>query len=337
MFAHTPEGAEINVEVERLIGSHLCIVGNSGSGKSQTIRKLLEVTWGRLPHIVLDVEDEFHTLRERFPYALMGGAYGDIPITIEDAPALAEGLIRDGTSAVIQLNDLDLEDRRHFIKAFLEALIALPRELWRPALIVLDEADRYAPQAGGAVSLASITALMAQGRKRGFTGVLATQRFAKLNKNAIGDVNNWMIGRVGQSTDRRVATDALGFGQRSAEASGLRTLKPGQFWMFGPAHSSQPTLCQVGQPVTTHLQLGQQINWKPKARPERRPAPAPGWSSDTVANVITGLIVWIPILIGLAIFFPKVAIACLLVGIGMLLWKRRGRNAVSIDSAGGSA
>lgn len=68
---------------DELIGSRVVIQGASGAGKTFAIRRILEETYGRMQHFVLDVEDEMHTLRERFDYALIGGESADAPITAE--------------------------------------------------------------------------------------------------------------------------------------------------------------------------------------------------------------------------------------------------------------
>ena len=45
-------------------------------------RRLLEQTYARVPQIVIDVEGEFHTLREKFDYVLAGQKGGDCPADV---------------------------------------------------------------------------------------------------------------------------------------------------------------------------------------------------------------------------------------------------------------
>jgi hypothetical protein len=269
MLARNETGDARSINPVRLIGTHACVIGNTGSGKTHTIRKILEDTWTDAVHVVFDPEQEFHTLRQGKPYVIVGGPHGDMPIDTGRAADLARHVVETRTSVIVQWPDsADLEEQRAYIAAFLTALMALPRDLWKPVFVVIDEAHRYAPQAGGATSLGPICTLMSQGRKRGFTGILATQRFAKLNKSASSEANTWLIGRVGQVTDMRVAANNLGFPVNSPEANGLRHLKPGQFWGFGVALADQPELLTVEPTATQHLALGQ--TWKPqpmKVRP----------------------------------------------------------------------
>lgn len=253
----TSDGVKIAVDVDALIGSHLCIQGNAGAGKSRTIRKILELAEGRAQRIVLDIEDEFHTLREISPKMVIFGPEGDAPATIANAAALPRFLLETGLDAVIQINALGLEGRREFIHLFLSALIAAPRSLWHPSLVVLDETHRYAPQSGKEISSDSVVALASEGRKRGYTAVFATQRLAKIDKDATGDVNNWLMGRVGQAVDKDRCADELGLKRTSPEMRNLSRVAPGTFWCMGPALAPDPVLIHVGDVRSTHLRSGQ--------------------------------------------------------------------------------
>lgn len=96
---------------------------------------------------------------------------------------------------------------------------------------------------------------MTRGRKRGFCGVLATQRLSKLHKDAAAEANNKLIGRSSLDVDMDRAGDELGFGK--AERARLRTLEPGHFFAFGPALSTLLVEVVVGPVETTHPKPGQ--------------------------------------------------------------------------------
>jgi len=250
------DGAEIDIDVNRLVGAHLGIVGNSGSGKSGLIRKLLEATHGKIQHIVLDSEDEFYTLREKFNYVIAGGEDGDTAATNANAKSLALTALEHGISMICQINDLGREGAREFISTFIDALITAPRDLWHPCLIVIDEAHRF--------DSAAIGRLTAEGRKRGFTAVIATQRLPKMDPDVRGDLNNWIMGRVGQSLDKKHMADQMGM--TPTEAKEALKLQKRQFWAMGPAISFDPVLFTVGEVETTIIESGQ-------ARVSTPPAP----------------------------------------------------------------
>jgi hypothetical protein len=159
---------------------------------------------------------------------------------------------------VVDLYELKLPDRRRFVKLFLESLIHLPRDLWRPTLIILDEAHIYCPErgSGDAESTEAVISLMSQGRKRGFAGIIATQRLSKLHKDAAAEANNVIIGRTWLDADQMRAGDALGLSK--ADRLKLRDVGQGEFHAFGPAFGQPGVLhFRSDQVRTTHPRPGQ--------------------------------------------------------------------------------
>lgn len=261
----TPAGEALAIDVDRLVLSRMLLTANSGAGKSWALRRLLEQTHGALQHLVIDPEGEFYTLRERFDYVLAGRG-GDCPAEPRSAALLARRLLELGTSAVLDIYELPPGDRRRFVRIFLESLIDAPRELWHPVLVVLDEAHAFAPEKGHgeAESSDAVARLMAQGRKRGFAGVLATQRFSKLSKDVAAEANNVLIGRAALDTDLKRVGDSLGMAK--ADWPRVRALPPGRFFAFGPALSDQVVEVQVGPIVTSHPRAGQRAARTPPPR-----------------------------------------------------------------------
>jgi hypothetical protein len=264
MIGHDEAGQDVVLDSDKLLGTHLAIIGNTGSGKTHTVRKVLEQLWGKGVQIIIDPEQEFHTLRQLHPYVIVGGPYADM-LRPRSAKTLVDWILKTKTSVIIQFDDTEhLDQQREFIASFLNAMMTVPRALWQPAFVVLDEAHRYAPQSGPAgSSRRAICTLMSQGRKRGFTGILCTQRLAKITKDATGECNTWLVGRVGQVLDRNAAANNLGFPLKSDEALGLRDLDPGQFWGFGVALGNKPTLIQVAATASQHLKLGERFTPTP--------------------------------------------------------------------------
>ncbi len=245
----------VSIDIDLLIGTRMLIQANSGGGKTWALRRLLEQTHGLVQHIVLDPEGDFHSLRTDFDYVLAAPREGDCVATPETAELLARRLLELEASAIIDIFDLPLSERRQFVRLFLESLIEAPRDLWHPALIVLDEAQVFAPQNGRAESTQAVIDLMTRGRKRGQAGMLVTQRISALHKDAAAECNNKMIGRSVLDVDTKRAADELGFRSRTQQQS-LRGLKPGEFYAFGPALCEQVTRIKVGRVLTQHKEPG---------------------------------------------------------------------------------
>lgn len=249
-------GQPVRIDLERLVEGRLMMQANSGAGKSWALRRLLEQTAGKIQHIIIDVEDEFHTLREKHDYILAGRDGGDCPADRRSAELLARRLLELGMSAVISIYEMKPDEREEFVRIFLESLVSAPRSLWHPALVVIDEAHMFCPEGGKSETTGAVVDLMARGRKRGYAGVLATQRISKINKDAIAEVNNKLIGRAALDIDMKRAADELGFSAKDKQLY-LRTLPAGRFFAFGPALSLEVVELNVGEVLTTHPKAGQ--------------------------------------------------------------------------------
>src|SRR3990172_3925205 len=127
---------QINLDV--LIDTKLLIQANSGGGKSWCIRRLLEQSHGKVQQIVIDLEGEFSSLREKYDY-ILAGKDGDTPADPRSATLLAKRLLELNVSAIIDLYELDQYNRRRFVKLFLDALVDAPKRLWHPCIVVVDE------------------------------------------------------------------------------------------------------------------------------------------------------------------------------------------------------
>src|SRR6266446_1878583 len=239
---------------------------NDASKAGQTWLLRLIVERAGIQTIVLDNEGEFASLREAVDVLLVG-AGGELPANPRHAALLARRLLEYKVSAVVDLYELRLADRRHFVRLFLDSLIHLPRQLWRPTLVILDEAHIYCPErgSGDAESTEAVISLMSQGRKRGYAGIIATQRLSKLHKDAAAEANNVIIGRTWLDADQVRAGDALGLSK--ADRLKLRDVGQGEFYAFGPA---------LGQPGVVHFRSDKVRTTHP--RPGQRhllTAPAP--------------------------------------------------------------
>ncbi len=244
----------VTIDLHRLIATRMLIQANSGGGKSWLIRKILEESHGKVQQIVIDLEGEFSTLREKFDYLLVGRD-GEIPATIRTAELLSKKLLELNVSSIIDLSELKHHERIIFVKRFLDALVDAPKNLWHPCLVIIDEAHQFCPQASKSDSASSVIDLMTRGRKRGFCGILATQRISKLHKDACAEANNRLIGRTGLDVDRKRASEELGFTSKEDERS-LRQMEAGHFYGFGPAISKEIIKIKIGNVMTTHPEPG---------------------------------------------------------------------------------
>lgn len=254
VIGNDAQGAPVPMDIEELLATRLLVQGNSGSGKSHLLRRMLEESARLVQQIIIDPEGDFVTLSEPFGHIVIDGAAHDG----REIAQLASRVRAHRTSVVLALDGLELEAQMRCAAQFISALFDAPRDYWYPALVVVDEAQIFAPAVAGDVgdetrrlSLAAMTNLMCRGRKRGLAGVIATQRLAKLAKNVAAEASNFLMGRTFLDIDMTRAADLLGMERRQAEQ--IRDLERGRFLALGPAICRRPISVRIGS-VTTRAQ-----------------------------------------------------------------------------------
>jgi hypothetical protein len=247
-------GKTFTVDIESLLKSRLLIQASSGGGKSYAIRKLIEETNGHVQQIILDIEDDFSTLREKYDFILVGRG-GDVAADIRTAELLAQRVLELRADVIINLYELKHHERIIFVKRFLDAMVNAPKELWHACLIILDEAHQFAPEKTKSESLSAVIDMESRGRKRGFCLIPATQRPAKLHKDVAAECQNKLIGLANMDIDRKRAAEELGFTAKQSILS-LRDLSAGEFFAVGPAFGRGVLKVKIGEVKTDHHQAG---------------------------------------------------------------------------------
>jgi hypothetical protein len=239
------------LDLEELLATRLLVQGNSGSGKSHLLRRLLEQSAPWVQQCVIDPEGDFVTLADKFGHVVVDATRTEAELT-----KIAGRIRQHRVSVVLNLEGLDVEQQMRAAAAFLGGMFDADRDFWYPVLVVVDEAQLFAPSVAGEVgdetrkiSLGAMTNLMCRGRKRGLAGVIATQRLAKLAKNVAAEASNFLMGRTFLDIDMARAADLLGMDRRQAEQ--FRDLGRGHFVALGPAMSRRPLPVTIGKVETS--------------------------------------------------------------------------------------
>ncbi len=145
---------------------------------------------------------------------------------------LPKETISNRLSVVIDLSDLQMSDRILYAKHFLETMMDLNKDYWVNYLVFIEEAHKLCGEQDKQASATAVKDLMSRGRKRGYCGILLTQRISKLHKDAAAECNNKFIGRTFLDIDLDRAAKELGLSSQ-ADKNEIRTLEPGNFYAFG--------------------------------------------------------------------------------------------------------
>ena len=64
----------VTIDIEELLATRLLVQGNSGSGKSHLLRRILEESASIVQQVVIDPEGDFVTLADLFGHIVVDGA-----------------------------------------------------------------------------------------------------------------------------------------------------------------------------------------------------------------------------------------------------------------------
>lgn len=187
------------------------IGGKTGSGKSNTGGVLLE-EFGKynIPFTCWDEENEFVSLRDKFPVQVIPGSKllgSSEKETQELTRKYATTVVLKGRMKVITFDPgISIEERSEMLLAYIKTLYYICDQTRIPHMLYVDEASTYFPQ--GSTEYSKSNDLIAwggyaakKGRKRNFGLMLATQTMAEMNKKVTRQVYNRILGLVDDPTD----------------------------------------------------------------------------------------------------------------------------------------
>ena len=177
-----------------------------GAGKTNAARALAEEMFeAHLPFVAIDPVGSWHGLRAGkdgkaeggLPIAIFGGDHGDAPLTRGSGEIIADLVVSERLSCVLDLSGFDSEaDKKYFLLQFARRLYQKNRD---PLHLFLEEADDYIPQKPMKDELQLMRAwenIVRRGRGRGIGMTLITQRSAVVNKDVLTQVETLFVMRT---------------------------------------------------------------------------------------------------------------------------------------------
>ncbi len=182
-------GKAVKMDLPTLIETRMFDLASSGGGKSYALRVLVEKTAEHVQWIIIDPEGEFASLREKFDFLLVGNE-GEIPVDARSAKLLARKIMETRASVIVDLYGLG-KIGIDWTANFLPELLSLPKMLWSPVMVAIDEAHKFARESTKgketeppAITRTAVITLSDSGRKQARGCVIATQRLTKLAADA---------------------------------------------------------------------------------------------------------------------------------------------------------
>ncbi|HOU15539.1 MAG TPA: ATP-binding protein [Anaerolineae bacterium] len=172
-------------------------------------------------------------------------------------------LFRPGRCSVLQLNEVDEREQQVTVATLLRRLFAARMKTQKglvkegdelylpyPVFVLMEEAHRFAPAGGEAVSAGVLKTVLSEGRKFGVAVGLISQRPGKLDADVLSQCGTQCILRIVNPLDQnRVAESVETVGRDLLRE--LPALTKGQDIIAGEAVNT-PVLCQVRQRYTPH-------------------------------------------------------------------------------------
>jgi uncharacterized protein len=179
--------------------------------------------------------------RAGLPVLIFGGDRGDIPLEEGSGRMVADFIVDEAVSCILDLSDFSKGRTTRFMCDFAEHLYQRKNKARDPLHIFLDEADAFAPQRpmkDQARMLGAVEDLVRRGRSRGIGLTLSTQRSAVLNKNVLTQCETLIAMRVVAPQDINAVDEWLkhaGDEDRRQEAlAELPRLETGQAVVWSP-------------------------------------------------------------------------------------------------------
>ncbi len=220
-------GGGVGIDAQALLTGRCCVIGQSGSGKSYLVGVIAEeLSKNGLPYVIIDTEGEYYSLKNAFDVIWVGGAGADLQLDA-DYGRLFEKSMEAGVPVIFDVSEeLDKAGR---VESMLSALYALGEKARSPYLVIIEEADKFAPQVMHK-EFTKVEEISVRGRKRGIGLLVATQRPANINKNVLAQCSYGFVGKLTIENDIR-SVNVL-FDDKKVLAM-LPSLKTGEFISFG--------------------------------------------------------------------------------------------------------
>lgn len=269
-------GTTINTSMPFLVDADKIVMGRTfltaitRYGKSWCVRRLVEQLYGKAGTIIIDPEGEYASLREKFLFIILGQ---DVSLQIGNVKYTVDRILEKNLSSIVDLSLADEEYGKKYVSEFIKHLMFRETKLKRPYLVVVEEADQFAPEKGVATStcLEAMKNLAKKGGKRGVGAIFSTQRPAFVSKMVLSQCTTLkLIGRIEWPSDLEAIKDFLQIEievlRESEDTSKphIDRLNPGEFYASGSA-IEKDAFIRVGDVQTTHLGATPRLDVLPPA------------------------------------------------------------------------
>jgi hypothetical protein len=219
------------------------ILAKRRAGKSNAAVVMAEEMYDHgLPWVAIDPKGDWWGVRAAgdgkaagLSVLVFGGLHGDVPLEPTSGQLVADLVVDQRLTCVLDVSEMNKADQRKFLMDFADRLYRTNRE---PLHVFCEEADEYIPQQvrGENAKLVGVfETLVKRGGFRGIGITLITQRSASLNKDVLTQIETLIPMRTPSPQDRKAVLAWVDYHASGKEAvDELPGLKDGEAWVFSP-------------------------------------------------------------------------------------------------------
>lgn len=193
----------------------MAILAKKGAGKTYTASVIAEEFAKQgLPFVVLDPVGVWWGIRSAkdgrqsgYAVVVFGGEHGDIPIERDMGAAVAQAVVEENISCIVDLTELSKTAWREFVRDFCRELYRLNRS---PRHVFIEEATEFVPQTRRPElqeAFEAVERLVRMGRNRGLGCTLISQRSAQVAKDVLTQIDILIALRTVGPQDRNALLD----------------------------------------------------------------------------------------------------------------------------------
>lgn len=223
-------------------------IAAKGGGKSYLAGKFVEALYDAgAPFLVLDPIGNWSSLTVAsdgkspgLSVVVVGGDRGDVLLQPEDAAGVGQLLLERGISAILDVSELSKTKRKGYVADLLEAVYQAARKKRSPYMVVLEEAQVFAPQhvqKGEERMLGAVTDVVRLGRNYGLGSMLVTQRPQSVSKEVLNQIECLFVGQLRGPQERKAIAGWVTEqgADVTAQLKETPALSPGEFFCWSPS------------------------------------------------------------------------------------------------------
>jgi len=229
------------------------------AGKSNTAVVIAEeMYYADLPWVAIDPKGDWWGVRAAgegkkvgLKVLVFGGQHGDVPLEPGSGRLVADLVVEQRITCVLDVSEMTKADQRRFLYDFADRLY---RKNTEPLHVFCEEADEYIPQMVRGEMAKVVGAFETLVKRGGFKGIgitLITQRSASLNKDVLTQVGTLIVLRTTSPQDRKAIGDWVKYHAAAEDMlADLSSLGNGEAYVHSPQWLQKLTKIQVRRRYT---------------------------------------------------------------------------------------